>query len=68
MVPVPAQTGVITPVAGSIGAHGKLLQTPPKMPHDIVAVVPTQTLEGPDNAPGKAFTVTITVAEHPDIV
>ena len=66
-VTLPAATPVANPALVTVALVGSLLVQVPPVVGDSVMVLPTQT-EDPALTTGKALTVTVDVAEHPELL
>ena len=66
-VTLPAATPVANPALVTVALVGSLLVQVPPVVGDSVMVLPTQT-EDPALTAGSALTVTVTVAEHPELL
>ena len=66
-VTLPAATPVANPALVTVALVGSLLVQVPPVVGDSVMVLPTQT-EVPALTTGKALTVTVDVAEHPELL
>ena len=66
-VTFPAETPVTNPASVTVALVGSLLIQVPPVVGDNVIVFPTQT-EDPALTAGKALTVNVAVAEHPELL
>ena len=66
-VTLPAATPVTNPASVTVALVGSLLVQLPPVVGDKVIVLPMQT-DDPALTAGKALTVTVAVAEHPELL
>ena len=66
-VTLPAETPITNPALVTVAFVASLLVQAPPVVGDNVIVLPTQT-DDPALTAGSALTVTVTVAEHPELL